>query len=334
MNTPYLITAPIDGHDMTAEIENALAVYGTCRLSVGEFLTTGIHMPQGSSLFGEGGATKLILAPDVESGAAIRLSTYCTVKNMTLLGSGEQTRPEKLGERHGILFEGTAIDDNYDRACQPHNNTVSDCFIFGFSGGGITCHQTGYAVQSAMLVTNCHIRFSGAGINVSRFSEFHNFTNISASQNLYGCINNGGNNMFVNCGFSGNTVGFLIDNEHGQSPNCAHGSCVGCTFHHSDYNKGIGILIKNERPGFVFDGCQIGFSKIVLENSDCVVFNAMNILRNVEIHITGGTLTLFSGCAFHVPLNAFTCKDNGAVRFTNCFLKDGTLYDPTKDINA
>jgi hypothetical protein len=147
-------------------------------------------------------------------------------------------------------------------------------------------------------------------------------------------FNIGGNNMFVNCGFSGNTVGFLIDNEHGQSPNCAHGSCVGCTFHHSDYNKGIGILIKNERPGFVFDGCQIGFSKIVLENSDCVVFNAMNILRNVEIHITGGTLTLFSGCAFHVPLNAFTCKDNGAVRFANCFLKDGTLYDPAKDINA
>ena len=327
MNTPYFLAAPADGHDMTAEIENILSLYGVCRLSVGDFFTTGIHMPVGSSLYGEGGATKLILDPSVENGAAIRLSTNCTVESMTLLG-GEEDTPEALGTRHGILFEGTAIDDYYDRALQPHNNTVSGCFIFGFSGGGITCHQTGYAVASAMLVTNCHIRFSGAGINISRFSEFHKFTNISSSENLYGCINNGGNNMFVNCGFSSNTVGFVIDNTDGSMLNCAHGSCVGCTFHHANHNKGIGILIKNEIPGFVFDGCQIGFSKIVLENSDCVSFTGMNFLRNVAISVTGGSLTLFTASMFHeIPTVSIT--DNNAVRFTSCYCKDGTLFDPT-----
>lgn len=328
MNTPYFLTAPDDGRDMTAEIEKALSLYGVCRLSVGEFFTKGIHMPEGSSLFGEGGATKLILAPEVTEGAAIRLSSYCTVKDMTLLG-GNADRPETLGTRHGILFEGTAEDDFYDRPSQPHNNTVSDCFIFGFSGGGITCHQTGYAVASAMLVTNCHIRFSGAGINISRFSEFHKFTNISASQNLYGCINNGGNNMFVNCGFSGNTVGFVIDNTDGRMPNCAHGSCVGCTFHHSDSNHGIGILIKNESPGFVFDGCQIGFSGIVLENADCVSFVGMNILRRVPIRITDGTLTLFASSMFHEEPTV-TIENNQAVRFEGCYLKDGAPFNPTK----
>ena len=334
MNEPYFLTAPLDGHDMTAEIEACLAKYGSCRLSAGDFLTHGIKMPDNATIMGAGAATRIILDPLVESGAAIRLASYCTVTTLTLYGGDSTEAPKEMGERHGILFEGTAMDDKYDRTCQPHNNTVSDCFMFGFSGGGITCRHTGYGVTSCISASDCHIRYSGAGINIERFSEFHKFTNITAVNNKYGCINNGGNNMFVNCGFSANTVGFLIDNEHGQSPNCAHGSCVGCTFHHSDGNKGIGILIKNEIPGFVFDGCQIGFSKIVLESSDCVVFNAMNILRNVEIHITGGTLTLFSACAFHAPLNAFTLKNNGAVRFANCFLKDGTLYDPAKDINA
>ena len=325
---PYFLKAPKDGRDMTAKIEACLHRHGACRLGTGNFVTRGIRMPEGTSLFGAGTATKLILSPEVADGAAVRLSSYCTVKDMTLLGGLEEA-PETLGTRHGILFEGTAVDDQYDRASQPHNNTVSECFIFGFSGGGITCHQTGYAVASAMLVTNCHIRFSGAGINVSRFSEFHKFTNVSSSQNLYGCINNGGNNVFDNCGFSGNGIGFFIDNEGDKSPNAAHGSCVGCTFHHSDRNKGIGILIKNEIPGFVFDGCQIGFSKIVLEDSDCVVFNAMNILRHVEIHISRGSLTLFSACAFH-EASVFTVENNAAVRFDACYLKDGTPFDPTK----
>ena len=328
MNTPYFLTAPDDGRDMTADIEKALSLYGVCRLSVGEFVTSGIHMPEGSSLFGEGGATRLVLAPEVTEGAAVHLSSYCTVKDMTFLG-GLAERPATVGTRHGILFEGTAVDDTYDRPSQPHNNTVSDCIFLGFSGGGITCHQTGYGVASAMLVTNCHVRFSGAGINISRFSEFHKFTNVSASHNLYGCINNGGNNMFVNCGFSANTVGFIIDNSDGRMLNCAHGSCVGCTFHHSDNNNGIGILIKNESPGFVFDGCQIGFSGIVLENADCVSFVGMNVLRHVPIRITGGTLTLFASSMFHEEPTV-TIENNQAVRFEGCYLKDGVPFNPAK----
>ena len=61
----------------------------------------------------------------------------------------------------------------------------------------------------------------------------HMFTNIMASKCLYGCINNGGNNVFVNCGFNSNITGFLIDNSRGQSNNNSHGSAIGCTFNHS-----------------------------------------------------------------------------------------------------
>lgn len=328
MNMPYFLTAPADGHDMTSEIEACLAKHGACRLSPGDFLTHGIKMPEGTTIMGEGAATRLFLSPEVESGGAIRLSSFCTVKNLMLDG-GLSECPEKIGERHGILFEGTAKDDSYDRPSQPHNSTITDCFIFGFSGGGITCRHTGYSPRSAIVASDCHVVNSGAGIHVERFSEFHKFTNILCYHNLYGCINNGGNNVFVNCGFTSNKTGFFIDNEHGQSPNCAHGSCVGCTFHHSDSNKGIGILIKNESPGFVFDGCQIGFSGIVLENADCVSFVGMNVLRKVPIRITGGTLTLFASSMFHEEPTV-TIENNTAVRFDGCYLKDGTPFDPIK----
>lgn len=329
MNEPYFLTAPADGRDMTAEIESCLARYGSCRLSAGEFLTHGIKMPKGATIMGAGAATRVILDPRVESGAAIRLASYCTVTALTLYGGDSTEAPKEMGERHGILFEGDVFTDDDNHAGQDHNNIITNCFFFGFSGGCITCRHTGYSVKSCVSVSDCHMRFSGAGINIERFSEFSKFTNITAVNNKYGCINNGGNNYFANCGFSANTVGFLIDNEHGQSPNCAHGTCVACSFHHSDKNQGIGILVKNEIPGFVFDGCQIGFSKIVLENSNCLVFNAMNVLRHVEIHISGGTLTMFNGCAFH-EIPVFTVENNDAVRFDNCYFKDGTPFDPTK----
>ena len=327
-NEPFFLLSPADGHDMTAEIEACLTEHGACRLSAGDFVTHGITMPEGSSITGVGASTRLFLSPEIESGAAIRLSSYCTVKDLALDG-GLSASPEEVGDRHGILFEGNVFKDDDDHAGQIHNSTVTGCFMFGFSGGGITCRHTGYSPRAAIVASDCHVVNSGAGIYVERFSEFHKFTNILCYRNLYGCINNGGNNVFVNCGFTSNKTGFLIDNEHGQSPNCAHGSCVGCTFHHSDRNHGIGILIKNESPGFVFDGCQIGFSGIVLENADCVSFVGMNVLRKVPIRITGGTLTLFASSMFHEEPTV-TIENNKAVRFDSCYLKDGTPFNPEK----
>ena len=329
MNAPYFLTAPKDGRDVTKDIQAALDTYGVCFLGAGDFTVTGVTMPERATLVGLGAATRIHLAEEVASGAAVRLASYTTVKDIAFYGSLEETAPAELGERHGILFEGNVFTDSDDHAGQDHNNTVTGCFFFGFSGGGITCRHTGYSVKCCISVSDCHMRYSGAGINIERFSEFHKFTNITSTTNLYGCINNGGNNIFVNCGFSANKIGFLIDNEHGQSPNCAHGSCVGCTFHHSDKNTGIGILIKNEIPGFVFDGCQIGFSQIVIENSVCVSFVAMNILRRVAIRISGGTLVLFSSSMFHEAPEV-TIESNDAVRFDSCYLKDGTPFDPTE----
>ena len=311
-----------DYTDVSTEIEKRLHNFGVCILGVGIYCVSGIKMPDGSSLFGMGNATKIILAQNIESGYAIKLGSFCTVKNLSVMGANEPTEhPTNVEKRHGILFEGNAsVTKNY--ANQPRNSIIESCFISSFNGGGITCLDTGYSVASSITASNCHILKCGACINIPYFSEYHEFTNILCSDSLYGCINNGGNNVFINCGFNSNVTAFLIDNSHGRSNNQAHGSAIGCTFNHSDGNKGVGIAVLGAKWGYVFSGCQIFYSKIILENSTNIVFNAINAGKAIDIKIKGGNMTAFSNCVFLERPN-ISVEDNDRVKFTNCFTREG-----------
>ena len=319
---PYYLPSAGDSADMTEAIQQMLDQYGTCLLGSGTYVVTGIHMPDGASLIGMGHCSKLLLRQDLESGYTVKIGSFCTVKDLAVLGCLEEIeRPTEVGECHGLAFLGNATTKDW--ANQAHNSIISGCYISGFTGGGITCHDTGYNCRSSMTVSDCHILNCGAGINISHFSEYHMFTNIMASKCLYGCINNGGNNVFVNCGFDGNQEAFLIDNSQGQSPNNSHGSAVGCTFNHTAGNGGVGIRILGAKSGYSFTGCQLFFSHIVLENSDDIVFDALNTGRQVEIHVKGGGLTMFTNCSFGNVPDAITVTDNENVKFINCFTRAG-----------
>ena len=159
----------------------------------------------------------------------------------------------------------------------------------------------------------------GAGINIPFFSEYHEFTNMLCVYNLYGCVNNGGNNTFVNCGFNSNTVGFLIDNSQKQSRNNSHGSVVGCTFNHSDSNKGIGIKVLGATYGYVFNACQLWASEIFVENSNNILFSNFN-LGGVNIKVSGGQLVMFSSCVFFEEPTLDVTEN---VKIVNCFTRYG-----------
>ncbi|MBR5140306.1 MAG: hypothetical protein IKV16_04545 [Clostridia bacterium] len=323
----YILESTHNSLDRTAEIEAMLNERGACMLGCGVFYVSGIKMPDGASIRGMGAATKIILNSSVTDGAAISLAGFSTVRDVFLLGSeGEAEIPAEVGTRHGILFEGTATEEHYEGA-QPTHSMVSGCFISAFSGGGITCRCTGYSPESSLSVSDCQIFLCGVGINIPYFSEYHSFTSVKCNRNLYGCINNGGNNIFTNCGFDCNKTGFVIDNSHGQSNNNSHGSVVGCTFNHSDSNKGVGILLLGVSHGYVFSACQLFFSKVVIENSTGLVFDSFNCGREVEISVKGkhprGTgLVTFSGSAFN-PAPKISVSDNDSVKFISCFTADG-----------
>lgn len=317
----YYLTSTGDGTDRTGEIRALLEQYGVCRLGSGEFAVSGLDLPDHASLMGEGGATTLWLPEGAQKNYAVKIGSFCTIKELHLRGNDNLSeRPVELGDRHGILFEGTATTKDW--ANQPRNSIISGCFITGFSGGGITCRDTGYKTLCCLTVSDCHIMYCGAGINISHLSEFHKFTNVLSEMNCYGCINNGGNNVFTNCGFNANVTGVLMDNSRGQSPNNTHGSMVGCTINHSNSNEGIGIMALGTGAGYIFTGCQVFFSKIVLENVSGFVFDAMNYGRKVEIHIKGGGSVLFTNSVFRPAPDAIRIEDNENVRFIHCYNRE------------
>ena len=314
-----------DTTDRSAEIQAMLQKHKVCILTPGTYYVSGVKMPDGTSLYGMGEGSRVVLYEDVTEGCAIRMTSHCTIKDLTLLGTTEEMpRPTEVGTRHGIGFIGTATSEN--RSGQPMDSIISGCRIRSFSGGGITCQDTGYNINCSVSVTDCRIHNCGAGINISRFSEYHNFTNVTSTRNLYGCINNGGNNVFVGCGFDGNTVGYLIDNSQKQSKNNAHGSCVACTFNHTNNNEGVGIRILGSRPGYVFSGCQMFFSDVEIDNSVGIQLDHFNFGKAVNFRITGdSTVTVTGGFFSSQPV--FTVDDTAKVWVGDCHTKVGETVE-------
>ena len=306
--------------DRTADILAMLTANGICRLGAGDYYVNNLQMPNGSSIIGSGHATNIRLA-GTSDGYAIKMGSKCLIENVRITGA--ESAPSfgtTAGGRHGILWQG----DYTQSRTAPERSMVNNVWIENFTGGGITCYDTGYGTSNALEVVNAYIAGCWAGLNISYWSEFHKFTNVRCGQCRIGCVNNGGNNLFVNCDFSSNLeIAMLMDNSQGQSPNNTHGSAVGCVFNHTAHdgesNAGIGIEILNCESGFVFTGCQIFFSQIHLVDSDGIVIADTNFgLNNCNVVIEGGGTVLFSNNMVQgaIPISI---SENPNVHFVNCY---------------
>lgn len=304
-------------NDRTSDIVTMLTSQGVCRLGKGDYYVNNLVMPNGTSIVGCGRATRIILSGSSD-GFAIKMNSSCNVSHVSIFGSVSTiTLSSTVGNRHGILWQGTYTENQ----SAPTESMIDNVFIYSFSGGGITCYDTGYGTMNGLLVTNAYIWNCNAGVNISYWSEFHKFTNVRTGECYYGCINNGGNNVFVNCDFSSCKLAFLMDNENNQSPNNSHGSAIGCVFNHTDNNSGIGIKILNCDSGFVFDGCQIFFSQIYIVDSDGVIVSNSNFGNaNCNITVSGGGAVLFNG-NMHQAAPVITVTNNNNVHFVNCYVR-------------
>jgi len=74
-----------DDTDRTADIEAMLNMYGFCTLGDGDFYTTGITMPESTTLKGHGDGTKLYLTSGVNV-SAILMGDRCTVSDLSIIG--------------------------------------------------------------------------------------------------------------------------------------------------------------------------------------------------------------------------------------------------------
>lgn len=309
--------------DRSADILAMLNSTGYCHLGPGDFYVKNIVMPDATRIDGCGAKTTVRLNDDDDSRFCFSLRSQCTIADMRLVGGLDSVTPTAtLADRHGIIWEGTYSEDQK----APYRGTLDNLVIFNFLGGGVTLYNTGYSVNAGLMATNLWIHNCGAGINISYWSEFSKFTNVRCGSCYYGCINNGGNNVFVNCDFSSNReIALLMDNSQNQSPNNTHGSIIGCVFNHTASggvsNSGIGIKILNCKNGFVFTGCQIFFSRIYIEDSDGIVISDSNFGNvNCDVSVYGGGAVLFANNMTQADLPV-TIVDNEHVHFVNNYIR-------------
>lgn len=321
--------------DRTADIINHLNLYGYCELGEGIFYTSGIEMPEGSSLTGQGRATILRLLESVSAGAAVTMHKWNSLSNMRISGTaGSDIAPTTNGGRNGVAFVG-----NYDGTDDGDAYTTSRCSldnvaIVNFSGSGIYCHNTSINVRQGLYASQFYVTNCWAGINIDYYSEFNKFVNGCMSLCRYACRNNGGNNNFVNCTFHASLTAFYID---GAQPNSGHGVIDGCTFCHTGSNSGTAISINNCSNGFVISASQIWYNSVSISASEGIVFDGCEFGRGTTgagavINITGGQLVMFTGCVFMNDVAyppRISISSNGKVRFTGCYgSKSGNVIAP------
>ena len=324
-NYDYLVSTN-DTTDRTAEIEKMLNT-GICNLGPGDFYVTGVSMPVNSRINGSGNSTRIILNPDITNGFALKANTGTSISNLKLVGSVDPiTTSSSIGNRHGILFYGNA---DHDADMVPMRVTIDNITVNNFHGGGITLNNTGLAAANSMLVSNVFIYRCDAGINVAYLSEYSSFTNISVIGCYYGCICNGGNNKFSNCGFTRNTVHVKFDNSHSQSRNSGHGVFSCCSFNHAGNNDGIAIEMYGIPYGELFDACQIHYGEIIVDKCSVVMFSGCEVGRNVTISVRKSNGTAFNNIAL-LDIDSLTAsiEDSPTTRFVDCFSFEGDQWDP------
>lgn len=309
-------TAEADATDMTGAIMSLLNDTGYCHLGVGTFYVSGnIELPSGAMIEGCGSKTIVRLLSN-NNNYVFRPVRYSTIRDLYISGGKSFTPTEDIGGRNAIYFYDNKVDWNSAGEKDTRPCVISGVYFENFNGAAIYGHGTGDSTDESLIVSDCYIRNCACGINLDFLVEYCKFTNIITRDCYYACINNGGNNVFTNCTFHG-TVGFVIDNSSDDKINNAHGSCIGCSFNHTGGNNGIAIQLLGATNGFLFEGSQIWYGKIVINNSHGILFNGILGGGNTTaIEVSNSTGVYFRNGQFNMtpPINAV---DNTRLVFDN-----------------
>ena len=325
-NLPYDLYPTGNTNNRVPEIRTILAEKGYCKLAPGDFYFGALSMNDYNCIEGCGDLTRIIVnGKDGEHNYAIRARKGCKVSNLQIVGQTDTLTPSEVGSFDGIWVVGSGSDDTQRFKADISHVTIKDC-----TGAGIHIVGTGYNPQGGCHISDSFISQCGIGIHLDQYAEFHRITGVSVNACYYGTLNNGGNNVFVNCDFSGNTKGIVMDNSSETMSNNSHGSFVGCTVSHSDNNNGTAIEMIKMFSGEVFSALQLFYGGIVLTDCNYVHFADLNCGTYTPITISGGGLTVFSDCIFRTADDVnYSATNNNKVKFNDCYLRDGTDFDPT-----
>lgn len=306
------------GQTESGLITNVLAKYRVAYIGRGIHILDSdpIIMPDGSAIIGMGQGSVLRTNGGIN---AIEAGANCLIRDIKIQAPDPVTGT--VGTTVGIHVAG-----NYDAAPEKGITQILNVKVEHFSKAGIMVEKTGYFVGNSVSVVNATCANNYAGIFTADHGEYGRYTNCNCYGNFVGCLNLSGNNVFTNCMFSNNTVGFYINGgDEALSANNGHGACIGCAINHSGNNTGYAVIVRGTNNGFTFDGCQFWYGKVQVQDASGVMFTDCTFGAydtNAEIELYGTSYHVFvMNCLFKVGAS-FT---GDAVRHVlNCYKFDGT----------
>ena len=302
--TPWNITARYESP--TTNIQLMLNEVKHVKLGVGEFVIDTLNIGEGCVVDGCGDKTV------IKTTGGITINANAQLKNVKIVSNTPAFVIDGNITNYNAIISGESII----------NALIENVTIENFSGSGIYLNNTGYDVNQITL-KNVYVKNCNVGLNINRLSEYNKISDCSFNYCYYGCINNGGNNMFNNVDFCTNRIGMLMDNSGGDKPNNSHGSIVCCTFNHEgENNDGYGLIVKSMAAGEVITGCQFFYSKIRLENVTGFNINNCNMATS-GLEVVGGGLLLVNNIVCRNNEFPITVTNNNKVILTNCWYRNG-----------
>lgn len=315
-----------DTSDRSGEIIDMLTRYGVCYLRNGDYyIKETIDMPNGSSIYGEGESTRLVLDSGTADIAILQCSRDNQISRIRFVdGNGFKSRPTALNTGVGhigiMLISNSGPMTPWSEVIVKGNIKVSDCTFEGFGRAGVYGLQCGYSIDlmESYFIENCRFLYNNCGIQFDAYCEYSVVTNCEFRQNYRGVQNYGGNNKFSTCGFDQNNVGMSL--ADGSSHNGGHGTIASCTFCH---NAMYGMYADGETHGFCITGTTMFDSPLYLKNTNGFTFTGCEFggLRPTPTTITieGGNLVLMVGCVFKEDAPRINVYANDKVHFVNCY---------------
>ena len=269
-------------------------------------------MPSNVSLVGN---TRTVFKPK----SATTPATLMTINNADnvfishiTFDGGLTARPSSQGSQIGLSVVSS------------RSVNIENVEFVGWSNQGLysrTMSSYGTAADGMFFkqfqITNCRFYFNYCGNYFDYRCEYSQVLNCVWGENYVGTVNCGGNNAYVSCQWNANYIGFKMENS-GSNP--AHGGCNGCTFNH---NYMTAIQVDDCVNGWTFEGCQVFYGQIVLNNCKGVVFNG-NIWGSCTFHseYDGHSNQNLIVNTYFLTNSATLLANNDGSTFIHCCLPD------------
>ena len=318
-----VVPGDVDPEDMAQLLAQASANKQSIRFNSGIYIfSSTIDVPSNVSLIGN---TLTIFKPSSETSPSTLMSVTeadnVFISHITFDG-GLTSKPSEEGTQVGLSVVSS------------RSVNIENVEFVGWSKQGLySRNMSSYGEEEDgklfkhLQITNCRFYFNYCGNYFDYRCEYTQMVNCVWGENYIGTVNCGGNNAYVSCQWNANYTGFQMEND-GSNP--AHGGCNGCTFNHNDNQA---IQIDDCVNGWTFEGCQVFYGKIVLNESKGVIFNG-NVWGSCRFYstFTGERhVNLITNTYFQTERNVILSGNDGSTKVVNCIPEEEEITDVIED---